>query len=236
MRMLVILSLVAATAAVPAHAQVEGSRLTKYADQSDADAVLELWVGCIADLEGPWARRMLETVPTSEPEENVLSERHKGKQDGGWSDRCLDDDKIKMYGRQLAFSTASMRGELARYYLRTSFRNQGIGQRHPGGATAWLRDSLAALPAPPRYDRPVLVGHQFAACLADEHWAESRALVETRRGSKQEKAALAALSPKFGSCLTRGATMSLNVPILRLYLAEAVYHSLTHVPRKEPVK
>lgn len=215
------LTLAGLLAATPAPAQVEGSRLTKYADRADSAQVLDIWVNCVAGLDSKWARSVLDTIPTTSIEEKVLAKRT------GDNDRCLEDSRLLMDGRSIAFSSDTMRGELARHYVNSTLAKSG---RIAGGATGWLRDRLAALPPGEIYDRPKLVGHQFAACLADDHFVGTRALVTSVRGSVEQKTAFAALSPHFGSCLAAGAKLGLTVPILRLYLAEAVYHALTHTP------
>ena len=96
---------------------------------------------------------------------------------------------------------------------------------------AWLSDGLAALPKEPKYDRSVLIGHQFALCVADEYWPETRAFVRAKPGSTAETAALAALSSKMGDCMPPGATLSLNKPLLRVLFGEAAYHALSYEPR-----
>ena len=206
----------------PAHAQVAGSRLTKYAEPADAAKSFKIWVECVAGLDAKWARGVLETLPSTDAERALLVKRN------GEDDRCLVDSRLMMDNRELRMSNDSVRGELARYYVRITLATRGPTQ---GAATAWLREGLAALPAGQAYDRARLVGHQFAACLADDHFAEARALVASVSGSTEQKATLSGLSPHFGSCLAVGAKLDLTVPILRLYLAEAVYHALTHTPK-----
>lgn len=215
---------------MPAHAQVAGSRLTKYAEPADAAKSFKIWIECVAGLDAKWARGVLETLPSTDAETTQFAKRE------GVDDRCLVDSRLRMDGRMLTFSSESMRGELARVYVMTDRFARGEHQRIAGAATSWLSDGLAALPNGTKYDRSALVAYQFAACLADDYWAEARALVGTARGTAEEKAAMSALAPKFEFCLAPGATMSFTLPILRLYLAEAVYHSLTHTPRaaKQP--
>lgn len=207
----------------PASAQVAGSRLNRQADKSDAKDALVMWSQCAADIEANWARDLLAALPTSDAE-RVIWDKH-----FGWNDRCLTSDRLLMDNKKLTFSSASARGEIAGYLAR---RDIGANrQPTKGAATAWLRDGLAALGQNARYDRSVLIGHQFALCLADEHWAETRAFVLAEPDSKAEKAALAALSPKLGQCMTSGARLNLNKPVLRVLLGEAAYHALRYTPR-----
>jgi hypothetical protein len=206
----------------PASAQVAGSRFTKNAGPADAAKAFKMWIECAARLDEKWARGVLETLPSTEAEEAMFAKRM------GANDRCLVDTRLVMDGRSLQFSSESMRGELSRFYVMADFSN---GQaRGSGGATSWLSERLTALPAAAKYHRPSVIAHGFAACLADEHWAEARALVASVRSSAQEKVAMAALAPHLGTCIAGGVKMNLTLPILRLYLAEAVYHSLTHIP------
>ncbi len=210
---------------IPAHSQVGGSRLTKYAEPADGAKAFKIWIECVAGLDAKWARGVLETLPSTDAEKALIAKRY------GGDDRCLTDSRLLMSGRSLAFSSESMRGELARYYVTTELSARGERQRIAGAATSWLSDGLAALPSATKYDRPALVAYQFAACLADDYWTEARALVGTARGTAEERAAMSALAPKFEFCLANGAKINFTLPILRLYLAEAVYHSLTHTPR-----
>lgn len=224
MRRWLVLALLFGLAA-PAPAQVAGSRLNRTADKGDAKDALVMWAKCAADIEGNWARDLLAALPTSEAE-RVVWDKH-----FGWNDRCLTSDRLMMDNKELRFTSASARGEIARYLAR---RDIGAN-RQPikGAAIAWLRDGLAALPLGSKYDRSVLIGHQFALCLADENWVETRAFVMAEPDSKSEKAALAALSPKLGLCMTSGAKLNLNKPVLRVLLGEAAYHALRYIPRSQ---
>ncbi len=217
----ILLSL--AVLAPPAEAQVEGSRLTKYVEKVDGERIFQIWVGCVAGLDRRWARGVLETVPTTSIENAAINKRM------GYNDRCLEDSRLLMDNRELRMSAESVRGELGRFYVKNELAERPAPPAGSAPAMGWLRHSLAQLPADQAYDRAVLVGHQFAACLSDNYWNESRAVVLAERKSAAEKAALAVLSPQFSSCLAPGAKLNLTVPILRLYLAEALYHGLTFV-------
>lgn len=216
------LAILALTTPVQALAQEQNSRFTRRATQRDAGKVFELWASCVGDLDAKWARAVLDTVPTTDLEEKAFDRR------AGEADRCLQDSRLVMDGKQLTFSMESGRGEIARHLARKQLR--AGGQPRPGAATAWLHENLSALPEGTRFNKSLLVGHDLAACLADEYWAEARATV-TADSPAAEKAAFAALAPRFGSCMTEGAKLTLNVPILRLLLSEAVYHALTYTPR-----
>ena len=224
LRIAAIIASLSMLAAMPTQAQVAGSRLTKYAEKADAGRVFKLWVECVAGLETKWARGVLETLPSTEAEAKYVERRV------GEDDRCLYDSRLVMSDRQLGFSFENMRGGLARYFVKFAPAGQSATN---GAATAWLRDALASLPAGQTYDKASLVAYQFAACLADNYWAEAHAYVVAEPGAS-EKSALAALSPKFEYCLAPGAKLDLTVAILRVYLAEAVYHGLTYAPKVAP--
>ena len=197
------------------------SRLTRHAERADAGNVARIWAECVADIERDWARQMLETLPTSAAEEQAF-ERHEGH-----NDRCLTNPRLLMDGKQVTIPVNVSRGEIARFLVRLEVR-QGNGQPVAGNATAWLRDSLATRPANEGYDRATLIGHQFALCMADEHWASVRDLVVAQEGSNPEAAAFSALAPKFGGCMAAGANLKLSKPLVRLLLSESAYHALTH--------
>ena len=205
----------------PAAAQEQNSRFVKNAGQEDAAAVFQSWARCTADLDSKWAQRLLDTVPTSALEEKVFDQRV------SQSDRCLGEDRLIMDGKQLSFSLESGRGALARALAVKALK---AGQEPaPGAATAWLTSKVAADPAPAALNKGVLVGHDLAACLADQHWPLARATV-TAANDKEEAQAWAALAPKLGGCMTAGATMRLNRPLLRLLVSEAVYRAVTFKP------
>lgn len=207
--------------ASPAAAQEQNSRFTKNAGPEDAAAVFESWARCMADLDAKWVQRLLETVPTSALEEKVFDQRM------SLSDRCLGEDRLIMDGKQLSFSMVSGRGALARALAVKTLKT---GQEPaPGAATAWLTSRVAAYSQPASLNKGVLVGHDLAACLADQQWPLARATV-TAVTDKEEAQAWSALMPKLGGCMTTGATMRLNRPLLRLLVSEGVYHAVTFKP------
>lgn len=199
------------------------SRLTRHAERADASDVTRIWAGCVADIERDWARSLLETLPTTAAESTVWSKHE------GYNDRCLTNNDLLMYGKQVTFTSEMARGEIARNLVRYELRKQDRVPT-PGSGTAWLRARLAALPAGATYNRSTLVGHQFALCVADEHWAATRAFVEAQHGSKSESAALNALLPKMSGCMPAGVNIKLTPQILRLLLSEGAYHALTTMP------
>jgi len=69
--------------------------------------------------------------------------------------------------------------------------------------------------------RPV---DEMATCVADTNPAGIVALLKTRIGSSDEKAAVSALAPSLGQCLATGYKLNTNRLGLRTALAEALYH------------
>lgn len=216
-----------ALVSAPAAAQEQNSRFTRNARQVDAEAVLQSWAGCMADLDSKWAQRLLDTVPTSALEGKVFDQR------ANQSDRCLGEDRLIMDGKRLSFSVVNGRGAVARAMALKALKD---GQEPvPGAATIWLTGKVAADPNPTTLGKSVLVGHDLAACLADQHFPLARATVAAAN-EKEEAQAWAALTPKLGGCMTSGATMRLNRPLLRLLVSEAVYRAVTSKPDAEPVR
>jgi hypothetical protein len=68
--------------------------------------------------------------------------------------------------------------------------------------------------------------HSFAICLAEREPGGVHALLMTRWGSKDERAADQALSRRFGACLRPGEALKANSLTLRPWLAEALYQQV----------
>ncbi|MEA2999032.1 MAG: hypothetical protein QOK17_865 [Sphingomonadales bacterium] len=65
--------------------------------------------------------------------------------------------------------------------------------------------------------------YAFAVCLAEHETGGVDAVLRTRWGSKEERAAYQALSRRFGACLHPGETLKANSLTLRPWLGEALY-------------
>lgn len=213
--------LVTAVFCAPANAQIAGSRLNKVADKRDAGKVMAEFIGCMVDIEGRWSRAFLETLPGSRAEKAMSAQIN-----GDRFSRCLVSDRLVMDNRELGMSEKALRGALAEYHVRSVFRTKAAEDAAPEGASAWLMARLASrAPAEP-LDRPTLIAHDFAACVVDRRWSDSRSFVGTVAGSTAERAALKGLAATFPACLQQGATMRLDAALLRVTIAEALYHSL----------
>lgn len=79
------------------------------------------------------------------------------------------------------------------------------------------------------------VVEEMAICLSDRHPQESAELVQSSPGSPAESAAFNALTPLFGPCLIRGATLHANRVGIHLALADALYHRVTGPENGAPV-
>ena len=70
---------------------------------------------------------------------------------------------------------------------------------------------------------PILVS--FARCFAAIRPGEIHSLLTTTRlGSRPEHEAIGAMAPDFGRCIPAGARVNFQAPIVRIVLAEALYH------------
>lgn len=216
----IALAAVFATTTAPALAQMSDSRLQRPADTgtTDADAVLNDYAMCKSNQSG--ARKLLATLPSS-PEEAEIVEADLG---GERIDVCVGTMKLRMDNKQLVFAPADYRGRLARIFLTRDYMNEAKSPI-PGNAMASLS---ARVEAASGYERPIVVGHQLAACLADEYFAPAHAFAIADYGSKDEKSALGQLAPNLGNCLAEGASLDMNKRTLKAYLAEALYHKLTY--------
>jgi hypothetical protein len=65
--------------------------------------------------------------------------------------------------------------------------------------------------------------YAFAVCLAEHETGGVDAVLRTRWGSEEERAAYQALSRRFGACLHPGETVKANSLTLRPWLGEALY-------------
>ncbi len=103
-------------------------------------------------------------------------------------------------------------------------------------AEAWLLDEDNAFTVPVADSRPDYAARwisraadqsvvdRMALCMTSAHPAEAAVLVRTVPGSAAESTAIAALSPYFGGCLVKDATLKINRNGVRLAVAKAVYY------------
>ena len=202
---------------LPAEAQSNRpSRLHKYAEpgKQDVGEVMQQYARCVAGENH--GRELLDTRPTSQAEVDLANSRPPR------NDRCLNDGPLRVWNREVSYSLAALRGRVARIYVVELHGGEAVAS--PNGAISSLSNRVAGTS---KYDRSTLVSHQFAACLADERHAASRAYVVAEEASPEEDAAFVELSEYFSDCFVEGATLSLTKTSLKHTLAEAVYHNLT---------
>ena len=182
------------------------------AGEDDA-VVLDRFARCV--VRG-WRRsvvNVLEQVPGTPNERARLS--------GAIADwgTCLEP--LDREDTRLVFQPDVMRGPFAEALYEQDF---AAGQAR-GRSFADLPDPVQLLrradPGERSY-RSAVVGI-FAACVAAQHSAEVAALLATRPASREEQAAIGAITPAFGGCFPAGSEFDITVPLLRGFLAEALY-------------
>lgn len=157
--------------------------------------------------------RVLQEVPGSSGERDRL-----GGAAASWG-HCTEP--LTSEQERLLFQPDTMRGPLAEVLFERDFAS---------GATS--REGLARLPDPVEVVRrrnlpegalrAAIVG-VFAACVVERHPAEAAAVLAAPPGSRTEAAAVQLLVPDFGSCFPAGSQFDITVPLLRGYLAAALY-------------
>lgn len=187
------LLLVAPLLVQPVSAQSGRSGISTSAPLTNGSAFDELQkLGrCFAKSERKNALAVMATTPGSK-EENELFKRVLY----GERSTCM------FGGTTLKMSTIYARGAIAEGLL----RSDGVPQEY-------------VLPAPTPADARDL--HGVARCYASGHKAEVQALLQTKAGSKQETAAVAAIWEDFRTCMP-GFNVRLNAPWIRFLLAEAL--------------
>ncbi|MEO7248301.1 MAG: hypothetical protein ABIW31_07565 [Novosphingobium sp.] len=90
--------------------------------------------------------------------------------------------------------------------------------------------TVEALPAPsrayfatgPEMQQAVAMGN-FADCVTSRDSAGADAVLRTKRGSVEERAAARALAPVLGACVTAGQILTFNAATIRIYAAEGLW-------------
>lgn len=125
---------------------------------------------------------------------------------------------------RLAIQPATWRGPLAEALYRRDFI--ALGHPRPFAREFASLPDLVALAGDAAVPTQVLGGvllGAFAHCVVEAAPADALALIDTLAASPQERAAIDRLSPRFGPCFPGGRTMRINRPMLRGFIAEAVY-------------
>lgn len=183
----------AALFAQPTLAQSGRSGISTSAPLTNGSAFDELQkLGrCFAKTERKNALAVIATVPGSEEEDELFKRVLYGERS-----TCM------FGGTNMTMSTIYARGAIAEGLLRSN----GVPQEY-------------VLPAPMPADARDL--HGVARCYASGHRAEVQSLLQTKAGSKQETAAVAAIWEDFRTCMP-GFNVRLNAPWIRYLLAEAL--------------
>ncbi len=121
-------------------------------------------------------------------------------------------------GVQLRFSP----GALRQWLLQEAYLD-----RNEDGP-AWVQPGFDAAPRvyPLSAQRPeVRMAMEFADCVVATDPFTADYFFRTTAGSAEEQAAVQQLSPALGPCLPEGAQVQLQLPDLRLWLGEALWHA-----------
>ena len=169
-----------------------GSSSVLYLETGDAMGTLTAWGRCYAKKQRPQSLSLIATRASSIEEANVY--RKLFRRDGI---ECLSNET-------LSASLSLVRGAIAEGLLRA-----GMG----------VPPELLQ-PAP----RPSEVRNlsDMARCYVAGHGEQSRALLATKPGSKQEAAALEPMMGDVTACLPSGVQISFDPTVIRFRLAEAL--------------
>lgn len=109
------------------------------------------------------------------------------------------------------------RGVIAEALYRLQFADRQQPDRHVSVAPV-----LAAATADAA-DRDDAIVYEFAQCVTDANPSAVRSLILSKLGSRDEQAAIGALSPTLSPCLYKGQTLKTDRLTFRSRLAEALY-------------
>ena len=177
------------------------------------DAVLRDLVACLVRYQAARTRNLLDTVPGSRAESNIVRSLRSRME------TCYN--YYRTGARALVFATPILRGMIAEQYYRRDFPN-GLAAGSPPAAEAaavWT----APRPSPGDDAGPELV-HAMARCVVVQHPAEVGALVAAEPFTVAERRALAAVTPHLSPCLYQGVNLDASRQSLRGVLAEAAFH------------
>lgn len=221
MNMVRIMGLAAALAAglamaSPAAAQMTGSRLGKNADAKEAQGVLDVMVRCVGARKPAYATRVMQTMPGSEFERKTIFANV------GDLSVCMDDrsrrliigDNVEMRMSARSFRLAVMAKESLR----------GIDIAALSAAPEWNTALYTGDPGDePKRDTMQLGLYQFGDCVVAAKPAEAVTLLTSGPESVAGKAAVQAMVPTLGPCLSQGAQMTLTEATLAMAVAEPLY-------------
>lgn len=120
----------------------------------------------------------------------------------------------------LSFRFQLLRGGLYEALYEQEFKRAGAAAL----TAAPPIDYTGGNPAPLSNETAVAIALvQFADCVVRANPTASRALILSKVTSDEEKAAFASLTPHLGGCLVSGTQLKFSRPMLRGFVAEALY-------------
>ena len=207
--------------AMPAAAQMTGSRIGKNAGVKDVPALMRLMAECIVARRQGMVRDWLVTLPGSDEEDRLLT-----KQLGDFG-LCLEDRELVMgNASELVVTPKSVRFPLALALARKQLRKGPAMPEVAKAGEPWFTAKLAKVTDIKQVDRVQLALQDFGHCVATANWSGSSMLVLAETGSPQEQAAVTQLIPVLGPCLDQNAKINLNAANLRTAVAEPMAHIL----------
>ncbi|HEX8215024.1 MAG TPA: hypothetical protein VF582_06080 [Allosphingosinicella sp.] len=174
-------------------------------DEQTAQRTMNKYAGCLLRTFRKRALAYLRLPPASL--ESIAAAR---KLATGW---CLREGA-------LGFRFPLLRGGLYEALYEEQFKRAG-----PAGLPAVPPiDYTGGNPAPLSDETAVAIALvQFADCVARANPTASRALILSKVASDEERAAFASLTPHLGGCLVSGTQLKFSRPMLRGFVAEALY-------------
>jgi hypothetical protein len=100
-----------------------------------------------------------------------------------------------------------------------------------GNAPSWIRPGLAIAPRElPLASQMggVRAALELADCVVATDPYTADFFYRTAPGSAEEKSALDTLSPSFSPCVPRNQQLQLSIPLVRLWIGEALWHASQH--------
>lgn len=206
----------AMASASPAPAQWTGSRIGKNAVAKDVGKLTEILAECVVKRRPKMVQSWFGELPGTDAEADFI------KRQEGDLDICLDDRELVFAGdREMVYTPRSLRYPVALAFARKSLHDveatpSGLNPDSP----AWFAARFAAMPAGTKVDTRSLVLQDFGHCVASVNWQGARALVLSKPGLTEERAAIDTLKPSLGPCLDHKSKIKLTPQNLRGALAE----------------
>jgi hypothetical protein len=223
MRRAIVIAAALVSLVPPAAAPAQSGSGRRDEDQA---VVLGRFAECVV---ARWRRsvvQVVEQVPATAQERQRLSGAI-----GGWG-FCLEP--LSAAHTSLVFQPDVMRGP----FIEALYEKDFTPGRSHIGALAVLPDPIELVRRPGTTDRTrnaAIVG-VFATCVVLRRTADAAALLATAPASRDEARAIGGLASDFGNCFPAGAQFDITVPLLRGYLAEALYRQAALAAATEGVR